>query len=109
MCTILGVRTSTRLARMSGSAWRRKRRPWRTAMPALEQEGPDLIDDGGALADQARTNPMQRLQIELVDTLGGHESHGGTLHRLGYGFGVAEVVLLALEEGLHGNCPGTSF
>jgi hypothetical protein len=23
------------------------------------------------------------------------------LHRLGYGFGVAEVVLLALEEGLH--------
>ena len=44
---------------------------------------------------------MQRLEVELVDTLGGNKTHGGTLHRLGYGFGIAEVVLLALEEGLH--------
>jgi hypothetical protein len=68
---------------------------------ALEQEGPDLIDDGGALADQTRTHPMQRLQVELVDTLGGDKAHGGTLHSLGHSLSVAEVVLLALEEGLH--------
>jgi hypothetical protein len=44
---------------------------------------------------------MQRLQVELVDTLGRDKAHGGTLHGLGHGFSVAEVVLLALEEGLH--------
>ena len=68
---------------------------------ALEQEGSDLVDDGGALGDKARTNPMQRLKVELVDTLGGNEAHGGTLHGLSHGFGIAEVVFLALEEGLH--------
>jgi hypothetical protein len=30
-------------------------------MPALQQEGADLIDDGGALAHQSLTHPMQRL------------------------------------------------
>jgi hypothetical protein len=44
---------------------------------------------------------MQRLQVELVDTLGGNKAHGGTLHCLSHGFSVAEVVLLALEEGLY--------
>ena len=44
---------------------------------------------------------MQRLQVELVDALGGHKAHGGTLHGLGNRLSVAEVVLLALEEGLH--------
>ncbi len=68
---------------------------------ALEQEGSDLVDGGGALADQTRTNPMQRLQVELVDTLGGNKAHGGTLHSLSHGFSIAEVILLALEEGLH--------
>ena len=40
---------------------------------------------------------MQGLQVELVNTLGGNEAHGGTLHCLSHGFGVAEVVLLALR------------
>src|SRR5438034_11188357 len=44
---------------------------------------------------------MQCLQVELVDTLGGHEAHSRTLNGLGHGFSIAEVVLLALEEGLH--------
>jgi hypothetical protein len=80
------------LARMSGSAWRTKRRPWRTGDATLEQGGPDLVDDGGALANQARTHPMQRLQVELVNTLDGNEAHGGTLHCLSHGFSVGEVV-----------------
>jgi hypothetical protein len=29
----LGISIATRLARMSESPWRRKRKPWRTAMP----------------------------------------------------------------------------
>ena len=41
---------------------------------ALEQEGSDLVDDRGALADQARTHPMQRLQVKLLDTLGGQSA-----------------------------------
>lgn len=52
--------------------------------------------------------PMQRLQVELVDTLGGNKAHGRTLHCLSHGFSVAEVVLLALRKGFT-NCPGTSF
>jgi hypothetical protein len=44
---------------------------------------------------------MRRLQVELLNALGGHEAHGGMLNRLGHGFGIAEVVLLALGEGLH--------
>ena len=46
MFTILGVSTSARLARMAQEA---------QALPhgdaALEQKGPDLVDDGGALTD----------------------------------------------------------
>ena len=44
---------------------------------------------------------MQRLKIELINTLDGNKTHGGTLHCLSDGFSIAEVVLLALEEGLH--------
>jgi hypothetical protein len=33
--------------------------------PALQQEGTNLVDDAGALADQPLTHPMQRLQVEL--------------------------------------------
>jgi hypothetical protein len=66
---------------------------------ALEQNGSDL--DSGALADQTRTHSMQRLQVELVDTLCGNKTHGGPLRCLSHGFGITEVVLLALEEGLH--------
>jgi len=33
---------------------------------ALQQEGADLIDNAGTLADQALPYPMQRLQVELI-------------------------------------------
>ena len=32
---------------------------------ALQQEGTDLVDDAGTLADQARAHAMQRLQISV--------------------------------------------
>src|ERR1019366_8775494 len=40
---------------------------------ALQQEGADLIDDAGALADQALTHTVQRLQVELICGLRRHE------------------------------------
>jgi hypothetical protein len=38
--------------------------------PAVQQEGTNLIDDTGALADQSCSNPVQRLQVELLGCLG---------------------------------------
>ena len=51
MRTMRGDRTSGGVARMRGSSPRKKRNPWRQV--AAQQEGADLIDDAGALADQA--------------------------------------------------------
>jgi hypothetical protein len=36
---------------------------------ALQQEGADLIDDAGPLADQPLSHPVQCLQVELVGGL----------------------------------------
>jgi hypothetical protein len=68
---------------------------------ALQQEGADLVDHCRALADQAGANAMKSLQIELFDTLCGHKPHGGPLHGFSNGFGITEVVLVALAERLH--------
>jgi hypothetical protein len=51
---------------------------------------------------------VERLQIELLNRLGGHKPHGRPLDGLGNGFGVAEVVLVALAEGIT-NWTGISF
>ena len=61
---------------------------------ALQQEGANLIDNAGALADQALPYAVQRLQIQLLRGLGRHELHRRSLHRLGDGLGIAEVILL---------------
>jgi hypothetical protein len=45
--------------------------PARTGRPSVEQEGADLVDHTGALANQPFANPMQRLQIELLDRFDG--------------------------------------
>ncbi|CUX58962.1 hypothetical protein AGR8A_pTi20168 [Agrobacterium fabrum str. J-07] len=42
---------------------------------ALKEDRPDLIDQRGSLCDQARSNPVQRLDIELLLTLEVDESH----------------------------------
>ena len=44
---------------------------------------------------------MKSLQVELLDALGRYKPHGGPLDGLGNGFGIAEVVLVALVEGDH--------
>jgi hypothetical protein len=69
--------------------------------PALQQESAHLIDHAGALTDQSLAHPMQRLQVELVDGLGGDELHGRALHRLGDRLGIAEIVLLSLRIWAH--------
>jgi hypothetical protein len=48
------------------------------------------------------------LSVPSLATGGRNIVHGRTLHCLGYGFGVAKVVPLALENGFM-NCPRTSF
>ena len=45
--------------------------PLGQAPPSVEQEGADLVDHTGALANQPFANPMQRLQIELLDRFDG--------------------------------------
>ncbi len=64
---------------------------------ALQQEGANLIDDAGALADQPLTYAMQCLQVELIRGLRGHELHRRPLHRLGNRLSVTEVILLSLR------------
>src|SRR5258708_31447469 len=51
--------------------------------PALQEEGADLIDDTGPLADHTLTHPVQRLQVQLIGALRGHELHRRALDRLG--------------------------
>jgi hypothetical protein len=66
---------------------------------ALQQEGADLIDDTGALADQSLAHTVQSLQVELIGGLGGDELHRWPLHRLGDRLCITEVVLLSLRIG----------
>ena len=68
---------------------------------AVEHEGADLIYCGRAFADKPCPHPMQGLQIELLHSFGCHKAHGGPLHGLCIRFGIAVIVLVALEEGLH--------
>ncbi len=98
--TIRGERTSVRLARMSGSAWRRKRSPCRMMMPRSRRKPRDLIDYRGPFADEARPYPVQRLQIQLLVGLGWNKASGRPLHRLGYGLGISEIILMPLPKRL---------
>jgi hypothetical protein len=63
--------------------------------PALQHEGTNLVDDAGPLAHQPVTHPVQRLQVELIDRLGGDKSHRRPQHRLGDRFRVAKIILLS--------------
>jgi hypothetical protein len=84
---------------MRGSSARKKTLSLPHRYAALQQEGADLIDDAGALADQALTHTVQRLQVELICGLRRHELHCRPLHRLGDRLRIAEVVLLPLRVG----------
>src|SRR5215831_21391935 len=100
MRAMRGERTSVRLARMSGSCWRRNRSPCRTTMPRFQKKATNLIDHRSSLADEARPHPMQRLQIQLLVGFGGNEAGRRPLHSLGHGMSISEVILVPLPKRL---------
>ena len=51
------------------------------------------------LTDQSLADAVLRLQVELLDGLGGDELHRWPLHRLGDRLSVEKVVLLGLRIG----------
>jgi hypothetical protein len=69
--------------------------------PTLQEKGADLIDDAGPLPDQTLPHPVQRLEIQLIGGLRGHELHCRALDGLGDCLRVAEVVLLPLRVRAH--------
>src|SRR5215472_7505583 len=68
---------------------------------ALQQEGADLIDDAGALADQPLPHAVQRLQVKLAGGLRRHKLHRRPLYRFGDRLRIAEVILLSLGIRAH--------
>jgi hypothetical protein len=63
---------------------------------ALQQNGPDLIDDARALADQPFPYSEQCLQVELVCGLRGHELIVGRCIASGIGSASRKSILLSL-------------
>src|SRR5437868_2037840 len=99
--TMRGERTLHGVVRMRGNSTRKNSCPLPHRNAALQQEGADLIDDAGALADQSLSHPMQRLQVELIGSLRRHELHRWPLYCLSDRLRVVEVVLLSLRIGTH--------
>ena len=69
-------------------------------MPCSKRKPRNLIDHSGPLADQARPDPVQRLQIQLLIGLGWNKACRRPLHRLGYAMGISEVILVPLPKRL---------
>jgi hypothetical protein len=91
-----GERTSLRVARDARQLGAQDADTLAHRDAAFQHEGADLIDDAGALRHQPLAHAMQRLQVELIGSLGRHELHRRALHCLGNRFGILEVVLLPL-------------
>ena len=100
MRTMRGERTSVRLARMSGSAWRRKAQSLPDDDAALQKKTANFVDYRGPFADEARPYPVQRLQIQLLIGLGWNKACRRPLHRLGYAIGISEIILVPLPKRL---------
>ena len=80
---------------------RKKRKTWRTAMPRSNRKR-GLIDDAGALADQALPYPAAApsLQIKLIRGLRRCRLHlVGRCTASAIASGIAEVILLSLGIG----------
>ncbi len=65
--------------------------------PVLEAESPHLADDASALGNQTITRPVQGLQVDLLRRPDFDETHRGPGHRLGDGFRIDQIVLVALH------------
>src|SRR5258705_9847980 len=64
----------------------------------LQEKAADLIDHSRPLADQARSHPVQCLEIELIVGLHWNAAGGRPLDSLRDRVGVSGVVLVALPE-----------
>jgi hypothetical protein len=69
---------------------------YRNAM--LQEKAADLIDHCRSLADQARSHPVQCLQIEFIVSLHWNAACRRPLRSFRDRVGVSEVVLVALPE-----------
>ncbi len=67
----------------------------------LETEGTHLADHAGAMHDHHVPCPMQRLNIDLFGSLDLDEAHRRSRDGFGNRFRVDQVVLVALDVGLH--------
>jgi hypothetical protein len=67
---------------------------------ALQKKAANLVNYRGPLADQARPDPVQRLQIQLLIGLGWNKACRRPLHRFGYAMGISEIILVPLPKGL---------
>ena len=65
--------------------------------PALEQHGPELVDERRAFAHEPVARSMQRLHVELLGRLQLDKAHGRPGRGLGDRFCIAVVVLLRLD------------
>jgi hypothetical protein len=66
----------------------------------LQEKAAKLIDHGCPIADQPRTHPMQRLQVQLVVSLYRNAACQRALYSLRNGVGVPEVSLVVRPKRL---------
>ena len=64
----------------------------------LQKKAAKLIDHGRPITDQARTHPMQRLQVQLIVSLYWNATYRRALHSFRHRVGISKVVLVALPE-----------
>jgi hypothetical protein len=67
----------------------------------LEQEGSQLVDDGGSACDQSISYAVHGLKIKLVVCLNRNEAHVLAVDSFSDGFCIEKVVLVGLHERLH--------
>src|SRR5262249_51891995 len=67
---------------------------------ALQEKAAYLINHCGPFADKARPYPVQRLQIELIISLGWNKARRRSLHGLGHSMSISKVILVSLPKRL---------
>ena len=89
-----------RLARISRELLAQKAKPLSHCNAALQKKATDPIDNSRPLTDQARSHPVQRLQVQLILGLHRNAACRWPLHGLRDRVCVPEVVLMTLPERL---------
>src|SRR5260370_5906766 len=75
--------------------------PFQHRYAPLEQQATNLIYYRRSARHPALAHSMQRLHVELIVALDGHEAHGGPAHRLRNCFRIDVIVLVCLYKRLH--------